>query len=65
MIVVDSSALIAVLEKEPDAPIFAAAIHAAFSKPFDALTSDVERLAAADPKGDVEHPSFRVAALPM
>jgi hypothetical protein len=29
------------------------------------LTSDVERLAAADPKGDVEHPSFPVAALPM
>jgi toxin YhaV len=35
-------------------------VHPAFSKPFDALTGDVERLAAADPKGYVEHPKAKL-----
>jgi len=35
-------------------------VHPAFSKPFDALTGEVERLAAADPKGYVEHPKAKL-----
>jgi hypothetical protein len=35
-------------------------VHPAFSKPFDALTDEVERLAAADRKGYVEHPKAKL-----
>jgi Toxin with endonuclease activity, of toxin-antitoxin system len=35
-------------------------VHPAFSKPFNALTDEVERLAAADPKGYVEHPKAKL-----
>jgi toxin YhaV len=35
-------------------------VHPAFGKPFDALTREVERLAAADPKGYVEHPKAKL-----
>jgi toxin YhaV len=35
-------------------------VHPAFSKPFDALTGEVERLAAADPRGYVEHPKAKL-----
>jgi toxin YhaV len=35
-------------------------VHPAFSGPFDALTGEVERLAAADPKGYVEHPKAKL-----
>jgi toxin YhaV len=34
-------------------------VHPAFSKPFDALTGEVERL-AADPRGYVEHPKAKL-----
>jgi toxin YhaV len=35
-------------------------VHPAFRNPFDALTGEVERLAAADPKGYVEHPKAKL-----
>ncbi len=35
-------------------------VHPAFSKPFNALTGEVERLAAADPKGYVGHPKAKL-----
>jgi len=35
-------------------------VHPAFSKPFDALTGEVERLAATDPKGYTEHPKAKL-----
>jgi toxin YhaV len=35
-------------------------VHPAFRKPFDALTGEVERLAAADPKGYIEHPKAKL-----
>ena len=35
-------------------------IHPAFSKPFDALTDEVERLASVDPKGYIEHPKAKL-----
>ena len=35
-------------------------VHPAFRNPFDALTDEVERLAAADPKGYVEHPKAKL-----
>jgi len=35
-------------------------VHPAFSQPFDALTGEVERLAAADPKGYTEHPKAKL-----